>query len=100
YGSDNAFIGGVVPKGLKLVNTSNFSTPNYAVASFQSYFQGSPGSLTAPSAHTACGLLCAVPQNGPTPGTGGGSSLPPSVTQGGVTYYRNSSGLLSPTQGH
>jgi hypothetical protein len=32
-------------------------------------------------------------------GSGGGSSLPATVTQGGATYYRNSSGLLSTKPG-
>jgi hypothetical protein len=29
-----------------------------------------------------------------------GGGLPATVSQGGVTYYRNSSGLLSTTPGH
>jgi RHS repeat-associated protein len=54
--------------------------------------------------HTACGALCAVSQSASVSAgsvsSGGGGSLPTTVNQGGTTYYRNSSGLLSATPGH
>jgi RHS repeat-associated protein len=61
------------------------------------------GYLTTSEFHTACGALCAAPQT-PVVSSGGsgsgGGSLPATVSQGGATYYRNSSGLLSTAPGH
>jgi hypothetical protein len=101
-GSQDALIGGTAPKGLTLLSTSNFSTPNCVVTSPQSYYSGGFSTFISADAHTACGLLCAVPQSRSSSGGSGGAtySLPAMVTQGSNTYYRNSSGLLSSTPGH
>jgi hypothetical protein len=67
FGSANAVLGGrPVPAGLSLVNTSNFSTPNYIASSPQSYYSGGPTHLSAP-------LHAIVPQ-APTVSSVGGSS--------------------------
>jgi RHS repeat-associated protein len=89
-----SMLGGPTPQGLTLSNTSNFSTPNYVATSPQIYYSGGSTYLSAP-------LHAIVPQ-APTVGvsSGGGGSLPSTVSQGGITYYRNSSGLLSTTPGH
>jgi hypothetical protein len=54
--SQDALIGGTAPKGLTLLSTSNFSTPNYGYP--QSYYSGGFSTFISADAHTACGLLC------------------------------------------
>jgi RHS repeat-associated protein len=80
--------------GLKLASASNFSTPNYVAKSPSIYYSNSPQTTTI----SAYGSQTSARSNVPI--AGGGSGLPATVNQGGTSYYRNSSGLLSTSPGH
>jgi hypothetical protein len=94
FGSPLAILGAPQPQGAQLVSNSNFSTPNYAATSPSIYY--------STNGYISAALHAGVPQSMAAPAVpvgGGGGSLPATVTQGGTTYYRNSSGLLSTTPG-
>jgi RHS repeat-associated protein len=100
FGSTDALIGGSAPRDLQLVNGSNFSTPNY-VGSFSSlYYAGAGTYMSAARSVVPQGASHNQSSSSGIPVAGGGNSLPATVTQGGIRYYRNSSGLLSFTPGH